>query len=219
MKIFLDSSDEKKIEYYARHKFIDGVTTNPSIIANSQKNIKDLVKNICDMVNGPVSAEVVGLTCEEMIDQGKKLAQIDNRVVVKIPANVEGYKALTSLVELGIKVNLTVIYTVNQAVLGAKYGATYVSPFVGRLDANGHSEGNIIRDIRKSFVNFGFSCKILAASMRNVVYARNAIVDGADILTVTPEILELMMVSELSDLSVDKFLQDWSKLDQDKRYI
>ena len=219
MKIFLDSSDEEKIEYYARHKFIDGVTTNPSIIANSQKNIKDLVKNICDLVNGPVSAEVVGLTCEEMIDQGKKLAQIDNRVVVKIPANVEGYKALTSLVELGIKVNLTVIYTVNQAVLGAKYGATYVSPFVGRLDANGHSEGNIIRDIRKSFVNFGFSCEILAASMRNVVYARNAIIDGADILTVTPEILELMMASELSDLSVDKFLQDWSKLDQDKRYI
>ena len=147
MKIFLDSSDEDSINYYAKLGFIDGVTTNPSIISNAKKNMGELIKKICETVDGPVSAEVVGLTKDEMVEQGKKLAQIDKRVVVKIPANVEGYKALTELVSHDIKVNLTVIYTLNQAVLGAKYGATFVSPFVGRLDANGHTEGNIIRDI------------------------------------------------------------------------
>ncbi|OUU30988.1 MAG: fructose-6-phosphate aldolase [Crocinitomicaceae bacterium TMED209] len=219
MKIFLDSSDEQKIEYFAKHGFIDGVTTNPSIIASAKKNMQELLKKICETVNGPVSAEVVGLTSQEMIEQGKKLAEIDSRIVVKIPANVEGFKALTKLVSYNIKVNLTVVYTVNQAVLGAKYGATFVSPFVGRLDANGHSEANIIKDIKRSFVNFGFDCELLAASMRNVVYARNALLDGADILTVTPDILELMMTSELSDISIDKFLSDWSSLEKDKRYI
>lgn len=219
MKIFLDSSDEEKIKHFASYDFIDGVTTNPSIIAAANKNIKDLIKEICEIVDGPVSAEVVGTKSEEMIEQGKRLAQIDKRVVVKIPANFEGFKALTALVSSNIKVNLTVVYTVNQAVLGAKYGATFVSPFVGRLDANGHSEGNLIKDIKNAFKNFGFKCEVLAASMRNVVYARNAIIDGADILTVTPETLELMMTSELSDLSIDKFLNDWSSLEEDKRYI
>ena len=179
----------------------------------------ELIKKICETVDGPVSAEVVGLTKDEMVEQGKKLAQIDKRVVVKIPANVEGFKALTELVSHDIKVNLTVIYTLNQAVLGAKYGATFVSPFVGRLDANGHTEGNIIRDIKRCFLNLGLKCEVLAASMRNVVYERNALIDGADILTVTPDILELMMTSELSDLSIEKFLSDWSKLDKDKRFI
>lgn len=219
MKIFLDSSDEDSINYYAKHGFIDGVTTNPSIISNAKKNMGELIKKICETVDGPVSAEVVGLTKEEMVEQGRKLAQIDKRVVVKIPANVEGFKALTELVSHDIKVNLTVIYTLNQAVLGAKYGATFVSPFVGRLDANGHTEGNIIRDIKRCFLNLGLKCEVLAASMRNVVYARNALIDGADILTVTPDILELMMTSELSDLSIEKFLSDWSKLDKDKRFI
>ena len=219
MKIFLDSSDEEKIKYYSKHKFIDGVTTNPSILASAKQNLRDLIKSICQNVNGPVSVEVVGVSSDEMVEQGKKLAEIDKRVIIKLPANIEGFKALTELTFQNIKVNFTVVYTVNQAVLAAKYGATFVSPFVGRLDANGHSEGNLIKDIKRSFLNYGFECNILAASMRNVVYARNAILDGADILTVTPDILELMMTSELSDLSVDKFLSDWSKLDPDKRYI
>ena len=219
MKIFLDTSDEEKIAYYSKHKFIDGVTTNPSILASAKINIRELIKNICKSVNGPVSVEVVGVSSEEMVRQGKQLAEIDNRVVVKLPANVEGFKALAELTSKHIKVNFTVVYTVNQAVLAAKYGASFVSPFVGRLDANGHSEGNLIKDIKRSFLNYGFECKILAASMRNVVYARNAILDGADILTVTPDILDLMMTSELSDLSIDKFLNDWSSLDGDKRYI
>ena len=219
MKIFLDTSDEEKIAYYSKYKFIDGVTTNPSILASAKINIRELIKNICKSVNGPVSVEVVGVSSEEMVRQGKRLAKIDKRVIVKLPANVEGFKALAELTSQNIKVNFTVVYTVNQAVLAAKYGASFVSPFVGRLDANGHSEGNLIKDIKRSFLNYGFDCKILAASMRNVVYARNAVLDGADILTVTPDILDLMMTSELSDLSIDKFLSDWSSLDGDKRYI
>lgn len=217
MDIFLDTGDLEKIKFFKSFNLIDGVTTNPSIVSKTNVNFKELIKQICEIVDGPVSAEVVAKKFEEMVDQGIELSKIDKRVVIKLPATLDGFRALDALSKKRIPVNFTVIYTVNQAVIAAKLGAKFVSPFVGRLDANGQDGNSLIKDIRTAFNNIKTDCKILAASMRNVVYAKKAILNGADLITVTPEVLQLMMHSELSEVSVDGFLRDWSKLDNSKK--
>lgn len=217
MKFFLDTGNLEEIKYFKSFNLIDGVTTNPSIISKTNKNFESLIKEICDIVDGPVSAEVVGNTYEEMIEQGARLSKIDNRIVVKLPATLDGFRALDNLKQKKIPVNFTVIYTVNQAIIAAKLGAKYVSPFVGRLDANGQNGSSLIKEIKLAFRNMNTKCEILAASMRNVVYAKQAILDGANLITVTPEVLKLMMFSELSEVSVKGFLDDWSKLDVSKK--
>ena len=217
MKFFLDTGNLEEIKYFKSFNLIDGVTTNPSIISKTNKNFDFLIKEICDIVDGPVSAEVVGNTYEEMIEQGARLSKIDNRIVVKLPATLDGFRALDNLKQKKIPVNFTVIYTVNQAIIAAKLGAKYVSPFVGRLDANGQNGSSLIKEIKLAFRNMNTKCEILAASMRNVVYAKQAILDGANLITVTPEVLKLMMFSELSEVSVKGFLDDWSKLDVSKK--
>ena len=156
MKIFLDTANIEDIKKFAEMGVIDGVTTNPALIAKEGKNFKDVVNEICSIINGPVSAEVISTTSEKMIEEARKIAKIHKNIVVKIPATIEGYKALAIVAKEGIKTNFTIIYTSNQALIAAKLGATYVSPFVGRLDANSTSGNDLIREIVTMYKNYNY---------------------------------------------------------------
>lgn len=217
MKIFLDTANIEDIKKFAEMGVIDGVTTNPALIAKEGKNFKDVVNEICSIINGPVSAEVISTTSEKMIEEARKIAKIHKNIVVKIPATIEGYKALAIVAKEGIKTNFTIIYTSNQALIAAKLGATYVSPFVGRLDANSTSGNDLIREIVTMYKNYNFETKILAASMRNVIYVKETALAGADVATIPPEVLEQMMNNELTNVSLDGFLKQWYELDEEKR--
>lgn len=217
MKIFLDTANIEDIKKFAQMGVIDGVTTNPALIAKEGKNFKDVVNEICSIINGPVSAEVISTTSEKMIEEARKIAKIHKNIVVKIPATIEGYKALSVVAKEGIKTNFTIIYTSNQALIAAKLGATYVSPFVGRLDANSTSGNDLIREIVTMYKNYNFETKILAASMRNVIYVKETALAGADVATIPPEVLEQMMNNELTNVSLDGFLKQWYELDEEKR--
>ena len=217
MKIFLDTANIDDIKRFAEIGVIDGVTTNPALIAREGKNFKDVVNEICSIIDGPVSAEVISTTSEKMIEEARKIAKIHKNIVVKIPATIEGYKALAIVAKEGIKTNFTIIYTSNQALIAAKLGATYVSPFVGRLDANSTSGNDLIREIVTMYKNYNFETKILAASMRNVIYVKETALAGADVATIPPEVLEQMMNNELTNVSLDGFLKQWYELDEEKR--
>lgn len=217
MKIFLDTANIEDIKKFAQIGVIDGVTTNPALIAKEGKNFKDVVKEICTIIDGPVSAEVISTTSEKMIEEARKIAKIHKNIVVKIPATIEGYKALAVVAKEAIKTNFTIIYTSNQALLAAKLGATYVSPFIGRLDANSTSGNDLIREIVTMYKNYNYKTKILAASMRNVIYVKETALAGADVATIPPEVLEQMMNNELTNISLEGFLKQWYELDEEKR--
>ena len=217
MKIFLDTANIEDIKKFAEMGVIDGVTTNPALIAKEGKNFKDVVNEICSIINGPVSAEVISTTSEKMIEEARKIAKIHKNIVVKIPATIEGYKALAVVAKEGIKTNFTIVYTSNQALIAAKLGATYVSPFVGRLDANSTSGNDLIREIVTMYKNYNYETKVLAASMRNVIYVKETALAGADVATIPPEVLEQMMNNELSNISLEGFLKQWYELDEEKR--
>ncbi len=217
MKIFLDTANIEDIKKFAQMGVIDGVTTNPALIAKEGKNFKEVVNEICSIIDGPVSAEVISTNAQQMIEEARKIAKIHKNIVVKIPATIEGYKALSVVAKEGIKTNFTIIYTSNQALIAAKLGATYVSPFVGRLDANSTSGNDLIREIVTMYKNYNFETKILAASMRNVIYVKETALAGADIATIPPEVLEQMMNNELTNVSLDGFLKQWYELDEEKR--
>jgi len=172
---------------------------------------------MCEIIDGPVSAEVVSKDVDGMIREAKLVSKLHKNIVVKIPATVEGFEALNVVAKEGIKVNFTVLYTANQALAAAKLGATYVSPFVGRLDVTSTGGSELIREIRKIYDNFGFNTKILAASMRNAVYVKHAAMDGADVATIPPNVMHDLIHSELSVVSLDGFLAEWDKLDPSKR--
>lgn len=217
MKIFLDTANIEDIKKFAEMGVIDGVTTNPALIAKEGKNFKDVVNEICSIIDGPVSAEVISTTSEKMIEEARKIAKIHKNIVVKIPATIEGYKALAIVAKEGIKTNFTIIYTSNQALIAAKLGATYVSPFVGRLDANSTSGNDLIREIVTMYKNYNYETKVLAASMRNVIYVKETALAGADVATIPPEVLEQMMNNELTNISLEGFLKQWYELDEEKR--
>lgn len=217
MKFFLDTANIEDIRKFAQMGVIDGVTTNPALIAKEGKNFKEVVNEICSIIDGPVSAEVISTNAQQMIEEARKIAKIHKNIVVKIPATIEGYKALSVVAKEGIKTNFTIIYTSNQALIAAKLGATYVSPFVGRLDANSTSGNDLIREIVTMYKNYNFETKILAASMRNVIYVKETALAGADIATIPPEVLEQMMNNELTNVSLDGFLKQWYELDEEKR--
>jgi len=219
MKIFLDTADIDQIRKFAEIGIIDGVTTNPAILAQEGKNFHDVVNEITQIIDGPISGEVVSLTAEKMIKEAHALASIHPNIVVKLPAIPEGFKALYSLSREGIKTNFTVVYTVNQALLAAKNGATYVSPFVGRLEANSGSHANLIEDIGKIYQNYSFKTQILAASMRNVVYVKQAALAGAHVATIPPIVLDDMMRSELSEIALAGFLEEWDKMSSSAKNI
>ncbi|MBN2716799.1 MAG: fructose-6-phosphate aldolase [Deltaproteobacteria bacterium] len=217
MKIFLDTANIDDIKRFARIGIIDGVTTNPALVAREGRNFREAVEEICEIINGPVSAEVIGTTADVMVDEARKISKIHPNIVVKIPATPAGFEALGIVSKDGIKVNFTIVYTSNQALLAAKLGATYVSPFVGRLDANSTSGSDLIREIVTIYKNFNFQTQVLAASMRNVIYVKEAALAGVHVATIPPDILDQMMHNELTDISLKGFLNEWHKLPPEKR--
>ena len=219
MKIFIDTADITKIRKYASFGFIDGVTTNPALLAKEGRHFSDVVREILDIIDGPISGEVVSLNSEDMISEARSLSKIHENIVVKLPAIPPGFEALKVISKEGIKTNFTVVYNANQALLAAKNGATYVSPFVGRLDANAGHGSKLIREIVKIYNNYEFDTKILAASMRNSLYVKEAALAGAHIATIPPEVIDDMMNSELSEVALRGFLDEWNKLPEESKNI
>jgi transaldolase len=217
MKIFLDTANVEEIREIQSWGILDGVTTNPSLVAREGRDFHEALKEICGIVKGPVSAEVVSLTAEEMIPEGRTLARLDDNIVVKIPIIKEGLKAIKALSSEGIRINTTLIFSAPQALLAAKAGAAYVSPFLGRLDDIGHSGMDLIRDIRMIFDNFEYTCEILAASIRSPMHVVEAARLGADVGTMPYSVLQALLKHPLTDSGLQKFLKDWEKVPRPAR--
>jgi transaldolase len=211
MKIFLDTANIDEIKKGVELGIIDGVTTNPSLVAKEKKDFKSLIKEICDIVKAPVSAEVISMDAEGMVKEGVDLAGISDFVVVKIPFTPEGLIATQKLAEKEIKVNMTLIFSLNQALLACKAGARYISPFVGRLDDIGHNGFELAKDCQIMVENYLFDCEIIAASIRHPQHVIEAIKNGIDIATLPFSILNQMMKHPLTDIGIEKFLSDWKK--------
>ncbi len=219
MKIFLDTANIDEIREAHSWGILDGVTTNPSLVAKEGKDFLDVVRQICAIVPGPVSAEVVSTTSDEMIREGREIMRKVGapNVVIKIPMIREGLRAIRTLSSEKIKVNTTLIFSSPQALLAAKAGAAYVSPFIGRLDDISHVGMDIVRDIRVVFDNYDFECEILAASIRNPLHVVDAAKAGADVATMPFSVLEAIIRHPLTDIGLKKFLKDWEKLPQQMR--
>jgi len=211
MKLFIDSGNLKEIESLVPLGIIDGVTTNPSLLAKESADPRAIVKQICRLVRGPVSAEVVATDAPGMIAEGRELAAIDEHVVVKVPFTREGVKATKALSEEGYKVNVTLIFSATQALFAAKVGAAYVSPFVGRLDDISTSGMNLIQEIVEIFENYQFTTEVLVASTRSPMHIVEAARLGADICTCPASLIEQLFKHPLTDIGLEKFLKDWEK--------
>ncbi len=214
MKIFLDSADINEIQSLSETGLMDGVTTNPPLIAKSGMNFLDGIKNICSIIKGPVSAEVTATDTETMIKEGEKLAKIANNVVIKVPLTVDGLKACKRLSDKNIKINVTLCFSAAQALLAAKAGATYISPFIGRLDDIGAEGMNLISEIVEIYSLHDFKTEILAASIRSVQDVVDSAKFGADVATIPPKILQAMFLHPLTDKGLEAFLSDWGKTGQ-----
>ena len=214
MKLFLDSADPKEIASLAATGLVDGVTTNPSLAAKTGKPLFDALRAICDTVRGSVSAEVTAVETDAMIAEGKKLAKIADNITVKVPLTWDGLKACRALSSDGHKVNVTLCFSPTQALLAAKAGATFISPFIGRLDDAGHDGMALIREIRHIYDNYGFSTEILAASIRHVTHVRDAALARADVATMPAAIFRQLVYHPLTDKGLAAFLEDWKKSGQ-----
>jgi len=213
MKIFLDTANIEAIKKYLELGIVDGITTNPSLLLKEKsKDPIDLMRNIVKLVDGPVSLEIVAIEFEEIIEESLKLANYGDNVVVKIPMSSIGLKAINFLTKKNIKTNVTLIFSANQALLAAKAGATYVSPFIGRLDDIGHDGLTLISDIVQIFSNYDITTQVLVASIRHPIHVIESAKLGADIVTLPPEILQKMIYHTLTDKGLDVFLADWGKL-------
>ncbi len=212
MKFFIDTADVKEIREAHELGLVDGVTTNPSLIAKSGRKFKDVIKEIVSIVDGPISAEVISLDAPGMIKEGKELAKIHKNIVVKLPMTPEGLKACKALTEKGIKTNVTLIFTPMQALLAAKAGATYVSPFVGRLDDISQDGMGIIEEIRTIFDNYGYMAEIIVASVRNPIHVLNSALIGADVATIPYSVMIQLAKHPLTDAGIEKFLKDWESV-------
>lgn len=212
MKFFIDTADVKEIREAHALGLVDGVTTNPSLIAKSGRKFKDVIKEIVSIVDGPISAEVISLGAPGMIKEGKELAKIHKNIVVKLPMTPEGLKACKALTEKGIKTNVTLIFTSMQALLAAKAGATYVSPFVGRLDDISQDGMGIIDEIRTIFDNYGYMAEIIVASVRNPIHVLDSALIGADIATIPYSVMIQLAKHPLTDAGIEKFLKDWESV-------
>ncbi|MDQ3486875.1 MAG: fructose-6-phosphate aldolase [Acidobacteriota bacterium] len=211
MKIFIDSGNIKEIEGLMPLGIIDGITTNPSLLAKEPGDYRENLKTICGIVKGPTSAEVVALDAEGMIREGRELAALDEHIVVKVPFTREGVKACKALSSEGKRVNVTLIFSAAQALLAAKVGATYVSPFVGRLDDIASSGMSLISDIVEIFENYQFTTEVLVASTRGPMHIVEAARLGADICTCPASVIEALFKHPLTDIGLEKFLKDWEK--------
>jgi transaldolase len=212
MKFFIDTADVTEIREAHALGLVDGVTTNPSLIAKSGRKFKDVIKEIVSIVDGPISAEVISLDSPGMIKEGKELAKIHKNIVVKLPMTPEGLKACKALTDKGIKTNVTLIFTAMQALLAAKAGATYVSPFVGRLDDISQDGMGIIEDIRTIFDNYGYMAEIIVASVRNPIHVLDSALIGADIATIPYSVMIQLARHPLTDAGIEKFLKDWENV-------
>ncbi len=211
MKFFVDTADVAAIKELHDLGMVDGVTTNPSIIAKSGRDILEVTKEICDMVEGPVSAEVVATNADDMIAEGRKLAKIADNIAVKVPLTWDGLKACKVLSSEGSMVNVTLCFSANQALLAAKAGATFISPFIGRLDDINLDGLELIEDIRTIYDNYGFDTQILAASIRNANHMSECAKIGADVCTAPPNVIKAMANHALTDNGLAQFLKDAEK--------
>ncbi len=212
MKFFIDTANLEEIKKAESYGMIDGVTTNPSLVAKEgDVDFEDHIKAICDVVDGPVSAEVVGLEAEEMIEEARHLSSLAPNVVVKIPMTMEGMKAVKTLSEEGINTNVTLVFSANQALLAAKAGATYVSPFIGRLDDRAHNGMDLVKEIVQIYNNYGMDTEIISASIRHPMHVKEAALAGAHIATIPFNVIEKLSKHPLTDLGIERFLDDWNK--------
>jgi len=211
MMIFLDTGNTKEIKEAASWGVLDGITTNPSLVAKEGRSFKDLLKEICSLVDGPISAEVVSVEADAMVKEGKDLAAIHKNIVVKVPLIPEGLKACKALTSQGIRVNVTLCFSPNQALLAAKAGAWCVSPFIGRLDDISHNGMELIRDIVTIFRNYQYKTKVLVASVRHPQHVVEAAKIGGDICTMPMTVFKQLVQHPLTDIGLKKFLADWDK--------
>ena len=212
MKIFLDTADIGLIKKYNDMGLVDGITTNPSLLAKAGGNPADAMAEISDVIKGDVSLEVVATDSDAMVEEGRRLRRYGDNVVVKVPMTPDGLAACRRLSSEGIPVNVTLVFSTNQAILAAKAGARYVSPFIGRIDDTGHDGMQLIEDLVGIFQNYGFETQILVASVRHPVHVREAAMLGADVVTLPPDVLEKMLHHPLTKIGLDNFLADWAKL-------
>ena len=215
MKFFVDTADVAEIKELAATGLLDGVTTNPSLVAKAKRDFKEIIAEICAAIPGPVSAEVAATDLDGMLKEGRTLARIAKNVTVKVPLTWDGLKACRTLSGEGTMVNVTLCFSANQALLAAKAGATFISPFVGRLDDTGADGMDVVREIRTIYDNYAdLSTQILAASIRNVLHVKQAALIGADVATVPPAVLRALVAHPLTDKGLEMFLADWKKTGQ-----
>lgn len=212
MKIFLDTASIESIRRYNDMGILDGVTTNPSLLSKEKGDPRQIMNEIVQIIKGPVSLEVIGTDYEVMIEEAHRLKKYGQNVVVKVPMIPAGLRAVKSLKQDGISTNVTLVFSSNQAILAAKAGASYISPFIGRLDDNGQEGINVIREIKQIFSNYEFETEILVASVRHPLHVIEAGRCGADIVTVPPDILQKMLAHPLTDKGLSSFISDWNKL-------
>lgn len=214
MKFFVDTAEVADIKELMETGLLDGVTTNPSLVAKSGRNFLEVVKEICAIVPGPVSAEVASTELKGMIAEGEHLAKIADNVVIKLPLTWDGLKACKHFTDKGIKTNVTLCFSANQALMAAKVGATYISPFIGRLDDINLDGMALIEDIRAIYDNYAFSTEILAASIRGVNHVSDAAIAGADVATIPPDVIRKLVNHPLTDKGLTAFVNDWKSTGQ-----
>jgi transaldolase len=212
MKLFIDTAEVAQVREAWSWGIIDGVTTNPSHVAKSGRKPSEVYREICDIVDGPISLETIALDCEGIVREGVELAKLHKNVVIKVPIMKEGLKAVKILAAEGYKTNVTVTFSALQALLAAKVGATYISPFIGRLDAVGHDGMELVRQIRTIYVNYGFHTQIITAAARHPLHVLQAALAGSDVITMSFDILQQLYQHPLTDNVLDMFLKDWAKI-------
>jgi transaldolase len=212
MKIFIDSANLEEIREAASMGLLDGVTTNPSLVAKEKKEFRELLEEICSIVDGPISAEVISLDYDGMMKEARELVKIHKNIVVKIPLLKDGLKAVKALSGEGIKANVTLCFSANQALLAAKAGAYFISPFIGRLDDIGQNGMDLIGQIVTIYRNYGYTTEVLVASIRHPMHVVDAAMIGADICTMPLKVLEQLIKHPLTDIGIEKFLADWKKV-------
>ncbi len=214
MKFFIDTAEVSEIKALIPTGLVDGVTTNPSLVAKSGRDFREMIAEICALTPGPVSAEVTALETDQMLAEGRSLAKIARNVVVKLPLTLKGIAACKTLTGEGIRTNVTLCFSLNQALIAAKAGATYISPFIGRLDDVGQDGMELIREIRHVYDTYDFKTEILAASIRSPQHMREAAIAGADVATAPPGVIRALAHHPLTDKGLEAFLADWAKTGQ-----
>lgn len=209
MKLFIDTANVDEIHKASEWGVLAGATTNPSLIAKEGRELTEVIKEITTIVNGPISAEVIGLEADQMVKEGEYLASLSENIVIKVPMTSEGLKAVSILSKKGIKTNVTLVFSTNQALLAARAGATYVSPFVGRLDDIGYDGITLISDVHQIFAYHNIDTEIIAASIRHPMHVTAAAKAGSDIATIPYKVFEQMFRNPLTDIGIQKFIEDW----------